>query len=72
MTAGKPNPPNKLEAGSSGGALGFLMVNLANAIAKILQTIMTAATLGLQSIALGVTVSSVVNNCLSPFAMNNF
>jgi hypothetical protein len=32
----------------AGPALGYLMVNLPKAIARILQTIITAATLGLQ------------------------
>jgi hypothetical protein len=63
MTAGSPNPPNILDEGIAGGALGFFIVYLANAIAKILQTIITAATLGLQSTALGATASKVeVNN----------
>lgn len=60
ITAGKPNPPNIEDEGMAGPELGFFMVYLANAIAKILQTIMTAPTVGLHSNVRGATASSVV------------
>jgi hypothetical protein len=44
----------------AGPALGYLMVNLPKAIATILQTIITAATLGLQLKVVG-TVAKIGN-----------
>ena len=67
ITAGKPKPPNRFEEGIAGPALGFFIVNLANAIAAILQRTITIPTIGLHSRVLGATASNVVvNNEVSP------
>jgi hypothetical protein len=66
ITAGKPNPPNRFDDGIAGPAFGFFIVNLANAIARILQTTMTIPTVGLHSSVLGTTASIVVSTRHSP------
>jgi hypothetical protein len=52
-TAGKPKPPNKLVAGRDGFALGYLIVNLPKAIAKILAKSIIPPTVGLHSRVVG-------------------
>lgn len=70
ITAGNPKPPNILGDGIAGAALGFLIVNLAIAIAKMLQTIITIATVGVHSKVLGAAVSKrVVIKVVSPFKL---
>jgi hypothetical protein len=63
-----PNPPKKLADGVEGGALGYSIVNLPKAAAKILATNIIMPTLGLQVRgAVAVTASRVeVNTRYSP------
>jgi hypothetical protein len=59
-----------LEEGSSGGALGYLIVNLPIAIARILHKIITTATLGLQVRVVGTVAKTGKNAKVQPPKQN--